>query len=345
MQRLLFVDWMRTTAIFFMVLCHSVIYWSWPDNNQAFVYFFANHIIGDFAAPLFLFLVGLSSHFSQKNSKQRGIIIFVLGLVFALLARGPHTVFDWDILPLIGCSLVVLGFVKKYPTWILCSMAICLISAAPFLRDSLGYLDSWGKSSMLAAGTPAILNGLVLDPLTDYQPHWTLVSILQGFLFQGYFPIFPWLALPLMGLCVGRYLQQKVLWALIGVLFVGSSLLLTPWSFYPDNTGMLLLQLGFCLCLLFALRVIQKPGISILFSRYSLTIYILHHFFLLWTSALLGGLHLMPLTALYSGGLLLLALYGLCHQWDKIDGKYSFEWLLNRIQSSKTQAPLSIPEP
>lgn len=346
MQRLAYIDIMRTLAIFFMIFCHSMIYWSWPDNNQASIYFFANHLIGDFAAPLFLFLVGLSSNFSKSNPIRRGAFIFVIGFIFASLARGPQTMFDWDVLSIIGFSIMFLGIIRHQKDWVLGVLAVFLIGTAPVLRELWGYLAFSGGSAMNAAGTPTFLAGLVIDPIVEYRSNWTLIGIVQGFLAQGFFPIFPWLAFPMIGFCVGRHLNQRIVLSVLGVFLIMGSFFLTPWSFYPENTGMFFLQLGICLLMLTGLQVfcekLKPAGLfktANLLSRYSLTIYLVHHFALLWILRAAGGFQVMPLTSLYVGGVLLIALYSLARFWDRFKGKYSLEWFLKQPIFSQEVLP------
>ena len=74
MRRLDSIDIARAIAIFLMVMCHFTIYITRPEGVFPNIYFFGDHILGDFPAAMFLFLVGVSLCLSINKSRQNGIL-------------------------------------------------------------------------------------------------------------------------------------------------------------------------------------------------------------------------------------------------------------------------------
>jgi uncharacterized membrane protein len=368
MQRLPSIDIMRTIAIVFMVLCHSVILLCPPSTSDALTYFFANHIIGDFGAPFFLLLVGVSFAISSQGNAsmespgamtrrnlKRGAIIFFGGIAFAVLLRGPSTAFDWDVLPLIGTSICVLTLIYRLPSSSLLAISFLVILLTPFLRAKAGTLALWGGRLDVATGSPALIASLILDPVSEYQAPFTLAAMLSGFLVNGYFPVFPWLALPLAGFVAGRSLKTntpKQYFSLVvplGLILIILSWVIAsyfstnppdtsvfgPFTFYPVSPSMLSLQIGVGLCLLGALHLLadtNKPtGFGALcerLSRYSLSIYVVHHCLLVWPVRVIGSILVGPPTGMGVGFLILIFAAFATNLWDRWQGKYSFEWWL-----------------
>lgn len=125
---------------------------------------------------------------------------------------------------------------------------------------------------------------------------------------------------------------------------------ITPLSFYPLSFSMSLFLLGVVLILFTVLWNIfdknvkdAQPGLFLTYcrqiSKYSLTIYITHFALFFIPLRLIqmttGKYYLRELTgtaiALGLAVLLMILYYPVLKLWDKAGGKYSFEWLLNRI--------------
>jgi uncharacterized membrane protein len=131
---------------------------------------------------------------------------------------------------------------------------------------------------------------------------------------------------------------------------------ITPLSFYPLSFTMNIFLLGVVLVLFTVLwnvfdntaRETDKPGPFLIYcrqiSKYSLTIYITHFSLFFIPLRLIqlatGKYYLRELTstaiAFGLAVMLLILYYPLLKLWDRAGGKYSFEWLLNRIISTFT---------
>jgi uncharacterized membrane protein YeiB len=147
----------------------------------------------------------------------------------------------------------------------------------------------------------------------------TLSDLLIGFLCTGYFPIFPWIAFSLCGYVAAAKLfgpidaeESRVSpWSMVwlGAALIALSLLairlrsylpdpigknyLGGWTMFPPTIEYVLGTLGMTLAMLGlshrwidrnpqALRWKGSFDIARTFSRYSLTVYILHHVVHLW---------------------------------------------------------------
>ncbi|MBF0217811.1 MAG: DUF1624 domain-containing protein [Candidatus Omnitrophica bacterium] len=329
------IDVMRAIAIISMVICHFVIYLSSVNGAYPWLYLFANHIVGDFAAPIFVFLVGVSQAVSLGKRPdggkffdragvrviKRGLFIMAISFVFSVMTYGPAYVFEWDVLPFIGFSLIVLFLTRKVPVWGLLIAAFLSVIAAPGLRAWSGYSAFWGDIANVP-GIQDVLPGFLLDPLTEYEADFVFGNIVKGFFFNGYFPVFPWIAFPLVGYVIGKtnLAGEKIGWfdakaSVLGLLLAVQGLaaayyaserglndvisgFIAPLSFYPDSTTLLSVQLGVCFLLFSFCRAIfdKAPkdniitGYCRLLSKYSLTIYVFHYIVILWPVWIMGAI-------------------------------------------------------
>ena len=138
MKRLDSVDVMRALALVGMVICHYPIFLSKGEGADAMLYFLSNHMLGDFGAAWFLFLVGISQVLSAKKQRAdqpantrlpiiRGGVIFVIGLLFLLIVQGPEELWDWDILTLIGTMTIVLLYCRGLPSSTLLAFCVAVL--------------------------------------------------------------------------------------------------------------------------------------------------------------------------------------------------------------------------
>jgi uncharacterized membrane protein len=384
-QRYISIDMMRGLAIAGMVLCHFIIEWSMPEKNP-FVYFMGDHLLGDWPAAFFTFLVGVSLAISIARREEkgedkaltrlrgvkRGLFVIAVGLLLAVCTLGPASIFAWDILALIGAALILLQYLKDArPAWI-ATGCIGIILITPYLQKACGYLTYWGGGVEPVPVITALVPNILYNPICNYIPGFGMQAV-TGFFVTGYFPIFPWIIFPLMGFLVGKTLftdrltvspgwkfpQSLGILCIILGIFIGYAgsvrpspevvgTILAPFSFYPETTAMLLLQFGFALCVLEVLRRLfdgQKthaPWVKIpeRLNRYSLTLYIVHMLIIYIPIEILTSLYpgstpfietLNPLTGLGIGILFLIGFTILSGYWDRIRGKYSFEWIMAKV--------------
>ncbi len=256
--RLRFLDIARGLAIVFMVFQHvQLLFAVGSGEDSALGVTFL--LLGTApAAPVFMvamgFLFGSSTRTGVRSGVVRGLQLFALGyalnllrFVLPLLVRGdPQAIelfggtwwgafFEIDILQLAGLSLIVLGPVKRYahdPRLVL-ALAVAVAVVSPLL---------WGVGG----------GSVVLDPL------WGLGEWVS-------FPLFPWLAYPLLGLALAGFTVQATsadrlmrAWALAGaaavlagaalvMLVTASAGILVFGDYYRSGLPVQLLLAGFVL--------------------------------------------------------------------------------------------------
>ena len=169
-RRAAYIDWTRGIAVLLMIEAHTFDSWTRPASRGSTAYGYAMMLAG-FAAPLFLWLAGvsiplaaaagvrrgLSRGAAATNVVRRGLEIFILAFLFRLqafiLSPGAHpvTLFRVDILNIMGPAIAVAALI-----WLLCestpslSIAFALCAAAvtmatPVVRHISGVsaLPAW----------------------------------------------------------------------------------------------------------------------------------------------------------------------------------------------------------
>ncbi len=302
-----------------------------------------------FAAATFSFLSGVSYRLwldvqrsrgrtdeaIAKGTVRRGLFLVGLGFTFNVLVWLPEDVFNWDILTLIGCGLLALEMARRMPDVVVVFAAVLVIAVAPAMRDAAGYSEYWTQG--------------------HYDYDFTLSDVILGWLVTGYFPIFPWLAYPLLGYAAAPLLlSSRGRLVRIGVGLVTASLALIvvwpslplevtgdaeqAWEMFPATTAYVLGTLGgVCLALVTLHRLLDGDvprcrGLiawTTPLSRHALSIYLLHHVVHVWPLWIYGlattgepTAHwqlLMPVWAsLGLASVFLLAAATLCHQVDRL---------------------------
>lgn len=378
MMRLNSIDVLRALAIIFMVQVHFVGNLAYRTPSQALIYE-ASFVPGNLAAPLFTFLVGVSLWLSVNRRRidgqperqiagrtlRRALVIFVVGLIFNLAIWGPADLFDWDILTLIGTALAVVYVAGFLPGWAIAALCIAILAASPPLRTLTDYGSHWLTEYGL---------------YTEYITRWRIEDILLGWALRGYFPVLPWLIFPLAGYASARCLLDAeagirrrrargliVGGVVLGLLGMGARVAsrwvgfgeplawyLSPMTFYPPGTSYVLLVLGVGMVGFAGLWLaldsdeacqasVSRRGWMIVlgrYSRYSLSVYVIHHALHLWPMYAAGLAAgdvwtywqdwVAPSGALALAGVFLVAFYLALVGWDEIGGRGSLEWLLAR---------------
>ncbi len=302
-MRQLSIDFLRTYAIFLMVLVHFAENLSGAHSNV--------WIPTGFGAPIFAFLMGMSYHIwlSSQEKKgrrdvdiskitvRRGLFLFGLGFAFNIVVWLPEDTFNWDVLTFIGAATIFLNLARRLPSVVLVVICVLIFVISPVARALADYPAYWENAY--------------------FECDLTLSQVMLGFFVTGYFPLLPWLVYPVVGLLSARALfrgngetvQPAMRPALIGVGLIAAcasglllrshtpalvqSRLLVGWKMFPCTPEYVLGTLGFAL-LVFALarrwidlnpRFPRDGRAAIMastYSRHSLSIYLLHHVVHLW---------------------------------------------------------------
>jgi len=199
-QRILFLDLARGLAIFFMIMQHAVIIYAVNAGEGS--------DLGDIvlllgtapAAPVFMLIMGIFFAHSRKTMSLRfgvtqGLRLLLLGYLlnlirfslptqitgeYGIMFKGSESplalFFVVDILQMAGLSLIVMTLIKRYLSWriVWLSAAVVIGFVSPLL---------WG----------------ILDELPG-------LSLLWGTGENVFFPLFPWIIYPLIGMVYSYHL-------------------------------------------------------------------------------------------------------------------------------------------
>ncbi|MCA9078923.1 MAG: DUF1624 domain-containing protein [Planctomycetaceae bacterium] len=317
------IDILRTIAIFVMVFVH------FGENLSGYGVPFAGFGAPLFA---FLSGVsyrlwvngqqrkGVDEELISKISIRRGLFVFGVGIAFNVLVWLPEDTFNWDVLTMIGTALLVLNLIRSLPLPVPVVMAVMLVLISPILRDMAEYNAYWVNKyyehdmtlsditiGFLSVGYFPIfpwlafsLMGYVVAVLmfgdaseSDPAPGTADDDADSVAALRLPFILGTSLVLLSMALLIGRnYLPDPIAKRYLG-----------GWHMFPPTIEYVCGTLGMALLLFGVLHHVvdrnprsrQWTGllrIAKTFSRYSFTIYILHHvvhLYPLWLYALLQG--------------------------------------------------------
>jgi uncharacterized membrane protein YeiB len=302
------IDILRMIAIFVMVLVHFC------ENLAGYTPPFVG-----FGAPLFAVLSGVSYRLwvngqqalgrtdeeISKISVRRGLFVLVLGFAFNVFIWLPEEIFNWDVLTFIGAALLLLNFARQLPLPISVLVAVISLSISPLLRGLADYPSYWPNGYF---ETDLTLTDLWIGfTTTGYFPFFPWIAYsLAGFVTASLLFAEP----PEMGdddaeeplpsvlpfvICGGTLVSLSVMLLLARPYLppVISQKLLGGWTMFPPTIEYVLATIGGALFLLgtahqlvdrnpATLRHTGLLNIAKTFSRYSLTIYVLHHVVHLW---------------------------------------------------------------
>lgn len=204
-RRLGYIDWMRGLAILIMIEAHVIDSWTRPTDRGSLPYGCAS-ILAGFAAPMFLYLAGLSAVMAASararrtdaaaaaaSVRRRGWQVFGLAYLFRLQAYALNPsaliagVLKVDILNIMGPSIVAAGALWQAGRTharrlaVFAAATLCVGLVTPLVRTSS-------------------LVGLVPPPLQWY------LRPMPG---RNNFTFFPWMGFVFAGALVGVLLTVR----------------------------------------------------------------------------------------------------------------------------------------
>ena len=203
-NRRAYIDWMRGLSVLFMIEAHTFDAWTVLTDRTAPLYKAAN-FIGGLAAPMFLFLAGVSVAMAASSRmrrsgdraaaawsvQKRGWEIFGLAFLFRLqswaLSPGATVkgIFKADILNIMGPSIAAAAWIwgrladRRARLWTFAALACAFAFATPIVRNA-----AW------LAWLP--------DPIEWYIRPFPKLSV---------FTFFPWAGYVFAGALVGEWLD------------------------------------------------------------------------------------------------------------------------------------------
>jgi uncharacterized protein len=282
-ERNIWIDFIRSIAIIIMIIANSAA----VIGNKDYSYFF--RIICSLAAPLFVLLSGISFSVSSKypstsNTKIRSamyLLITASCIDLFIWQIPPFTTFD--VLYIIAFGIFLNIFLKHKTLLYVLSFIIFSIGLAVYLQVVLPYRFHMQEIS---------LNNILQVNKSDY-----IISSIRNMFVDGWFPIFPWICLPLIGTLIVKYqhfFQSYKLYTyvfslitfFVSIYGLSTSSTIVPLRngyvelFYPASFLIFMLVCSGALLFFtstFSYRI-SNPLISFfsMIGKYSLFIYILH---------------------------------------------------------------------
>jgi peptidoglycan/LPS O-acetylase OafA/YrhL len=326
-DRLIYIDALRGLAILLMVQDHAFDWWLRAEFHPT-PWGRVTEFFGTFAAPLFLFLMGVSLALSAEKRLQRGVPVHQLAI--AQLRRGLFLV-------LTGYALTWLTFYNGHN--------LAEMSAVDVLH-CLGLSMMILTPLTLLRASPVTLSvTLVVAVVSPWAGSWDLSprlgAWLNGIGGVSYFPLFPFMTYALAGLTTGQllartldrpYVSRRLMLALVPT---GLSLfLLVPLvppdlgTRFPGPVFMLfsLTVILWVLALTYALArwpAVLRPLAKL--GRAAMMVYVVHHLLGFRLFYLFGWVTghswqgqygvFSPSAACLLLGVLLIVLYGLTGLW------------------------------
>ncbi|MEA2007797.1 MAG: heparan-alpha-glucosaminide N-acetyltransferase domain-containing protein [Chloroflexota bacterium] len=329
---------------------------------------------------LFISLSKYPPETGRRQTLRRGLAVFVIGLVHYLINWGAEYLLDWDILTFIGSALLIVYLLRKVNLAGIVAIILSIIAISPFLRVATGYNLHWNfilreythawtlKDIFLGWSLQGYFPVLpwIIFPLAGYATGRSVLgeNSPQRQRTRGWVTAGVGVASTAVGMLGVRdympygYSSPTGLRPTEWVRPTMWGVHLSPITFYPASTTYLLILLGICLTSFAGLwllldAVSQSPWrakweqsrlftVVQRYSRYSLSVYVIHHSVHLWPLYLAGWLYAgdrwyyyadaIPMwIALSLWGLFIAAFYFVVARWEKVNGRYSLEWVLARF--------------
>lgn len=279
-MRNLGIDTTRGLAITIMILANATPYVFEEGEVPLFLRF-----VYSLAAPTFIFLSGYSLQLTldkgkaPKNAFKRALQVLFVGVLIDSLVWHIIPFQTFDVLYLISISLMILIGIRKMSSeykWIILALVLLVSILLPLISPyRFTELD----------------NSLNLENLSN----WDIRSSFIRFFYDGWFPLFPWMGLIILGSLAKQHevLINKFRFQLfiLGTLLLSAGLLIFLFSpqlansprdgylelFYPVQNAYWLVFVGIAIlvCSLTCFKSFYIPAISESGSM-SLFLYLIH---------------------------------------------------------------------
>jgi uncharacterized membrane protein len=318
-NRLLSIDLARGLAVFFMIAVHTLEVFASPEVKKSLFGQVIEFFGGAPAAPVFMTLMGFSFIYSKKSALKpkllRGFKIFLSGYIlnvlrgvipfklayylkmdiantFPLEKLNAYTIFSTvDILQFAGVALMIMALIQEFKInkYIILFSAFLISMLSPFL---------WGLK----------LNILVIDQILEL--FWGDQPIKFSFIENKIsFPVFPWLAFPLMGMFLGEIMKNSTnqnmtfkYFGISGILLLLISVVISYTNidyhfndYYHSRQGGMLFMCGFVIFWLYLNKLIidkvHKNNLFELLFKWSngvTNIYFTQWIIIIWSIAFFG---------------------------------------------------------
>lgn len=261
------IDRLRGIAIMCMFYAHLIPHYVANGVKLLFI----ERVFSSLAAPLFLFLVGYN--FNPKHPSKRVfkriLVIFILALGLDMFVWGIFPFYSFDVLYLIGTSILTLYFIRKLDQ----SKLLILVLLAVILSIVFQYFKFYSID--------------LYEPYLNQK--YKIKHLFYNFLVNGWFPFFPWIIFPILGFIFKSINLKSHLHKLVSIMFFVSIFFIVfqfnfnsrPFSveiFYPPTWIYLLLAFVY-VYFLWSNKIFLKHRVFYFlndFGKLSLFLYVFH---------------------------------------------------------------------
>lgn len=206
------IDLLRGFAVLIMIFANSAPYFINLDQEYFLRFLFS------LAAPIFLIITGYCSQISYRNNSsslqkhlKRIVQIFFIGAFIDFVFWQAIPLISFDILYLIAISQLVLLIFRRSNALLFWLILLGVLVANFMLHSNLNYRFDNPDYSWI---------NLDLDSLSRSNP-------VQRMIYDGWFPLFPWLGLVVLGALLPTFkyllLRKSLYFVILGLGILASS--------------------------------------------------------------------------------------------------------------------------
>lgn len=241
MKRFPFLDWMRGLAVIVMIQCHAFNSFVRMDIREGGAYIFSQ-FVGGMAAPLFLFMAGMTFGFQMESLERREPRTFHRWLVS--LRRAGYIM-------AIALAFRASNWIGSFPNGSVAE--IFKVDILNCMALAMGAASVWalfGSANRARAALFGALAIAALSPLMANLPWAGAPPLLREYLVpipgRGRFPFFPCASYLVFGLAAGTIvkctaadrMERLMQWSLViglGAVFTSQYFSNLPYSIYPQS--------------------------------------------------------------------------------------------------------------
>ncbi len=334
-----------------MIFQHLTV-WLWNVEKLPFFALYAKHPVimslnstGGLSAAIFVICSAFGYALFFKTIERdilcvkRGIYILILGYFLNIIIPSWFSIGSWYVLHIIGFGIILIPYISRLPVTV-----IFIIYFAVIIVSVLG---------QIFLKTPYFIYN---ERMGDYNMQYGFLRLI---LFEGHFPIFPWLAVFFHGVLLAKvYMSEKyLLMRNIGIIYILSGLFLgmlfvinilpaefsiyrrfffIKSGFYPAHPPIVLILSGLITMLIFAaitIKDISRTNPIVCLGKNSLTVFILH--ILIFREFFIRiGIHqtFSETMSVLIMSAAILTFSVISFFWEKNGFKYSFEWFMRKLK-------------
>ncbi len=226
------IDILRGLAIFTMVAANM----AGPVLAEPHPFWF--RLYGSFAAPLFILISGMMVAITTQTKGHdlkyfltRGLLIIAVGALIDMLIWKIYPFTTVDVLYLIGISLPLAYLFQRLNSLFQWLIVISIFLLTPLLQNIFGYAD-YPTEFLFPSGELTI----IIENQTNIINHW---------LTDGWFPIFPWLGFSLLGVILANLRLKYKTFGGTFIFLIGIFILVSGSIIWYFNPGKFLIRAGY----------------------------------------------------------------------------------------------------